>query len=881
MLRLAPLVLLLACAGGDDATTDSGTPTGGLTAPEITTSPDGTARSDADIEAVIVTESTGASDIAYSYDWQSGTVIWAEALLPATATTKGETWTLTVIPSADGATGPGAAVEVTIGNTPPVLQQVSFGSAPVQGESLLCIPGTTSDYDEDAVTVSFAWAVNGTPATETSDTLAGTAFVTGDSITCTVTPNDGEDDGEPVSVTADGQNQPPTLASVTLTPTDATSSDALTCTGVDAADPDGDSVTLAYAWTVNGTVLTSETSDTLATSNFARGNTVRCAVTPNDGTFDGTSVTSNELTIANSPPALSAAITPTNALSIDDLTCTGTVSDADGDTPTLSYAWTRDTNAVAHTTSVLPASLVVRDSTYACTITADDGFDTVDASAQVFVFNTPPTLTGAEIQPASATTTTELSCAPIGYDDPDGDGAQYTYAWTINGNAAGTSATLAASAHASGDTITCAITPGDGQSLGQAQTSSALTIANTPPTLSNVRLSSTTPAAQADDLICSAGTLSDPDANDTLNTTVTWYVDGAEYTGTTSSTSLSGDTILADDLRSCHSYACEIAVHDGTVGVSDSAAAAARAEAHPMCGGGSACMAGSAADGPYRAYDACIYLGDDGASCDQTCLSSGLAGPKANVSPTMEDRYADSCTTAANNAVGPAAWFYEHGNEGGWSQYGTSTTGNNSIGHGLRGGHVKGACVGSGSAIGMWPGSRNSTSNRSLVCACGDEAEETIGTGASQINWVPRIFSQVLTPDRDMILKQIGMNMGTTALGCTFDTFVWESASGSTDGPWTLLESTQGAGALSVGPQMIYQPVYNVNMKQGSAYALGFGSSCTGTLRYTSGDGTWSAGSVSYCMTNYSGFSSARAPTSNECSTGLHFQTPVRWAAPN
>ena len=68
------------------------------------------------------------------------------------------------------------------------------------------------DDDTDASTVEW---FNGTTSLGTGATLAA-AFLGGDAVTCTVTPDDGEDTGSPVSVNIAIDNTPPVLDSVSL-----------------------------------------------------------------------------------------------------------------------------------------------------------------------------------------------------------------------------------------------------------------------------------------------------------------------------------------------------------------------------------------------------------------------------------------------------------------------------------------------------------------------------------------------------------------------------------------------------------------------------------------------------------------------------------------
>ena len=139
---------------------------------------------------------------------------------------------------------------------------------------------STSDDDGDAVTVSYAWQVDGTAVTVTASLDGAVFFDRGQEVTVTVTPNDGTTDGEPVTSEAViVQNSAPTVDDVTIRPhPDAT--DALTCTYSGFADADGDEDNSTLQWTING--VPSGSSATLATAT-AEDDLVVYTVTPYDG----------------------------------------------------------------------------------------------------------------------------------------------------------------------------------------------------------------------------------------------------------------------------------------------------------------------------------------------------------------------------------------------------------------------------------------------------------------------------------------------------------------------------------------------------------------------------------------------------------------------
>ena len=233
---------------------------------------------------------------------------------------------------------------------------------------------------------------------------------------------------------------------------------------------DGDSVTVSYAWRVNGT-LNAVTTATLGSAYFSAPDTVQCGITPYDGTNYGTEVLSSTVTVKNTPPVLSSVtITPTTPTKADTVSCTpGSVFDADGHTVSYLAAWTVNSSTVGITTQTLPVSAFKRGDVLQCTLTPNDGYDNGSpvTSSNATVGNAAPETGTPSLTPSSIYTDTTVTCVPTGGFDADGDTVTHTFSWAVNGTTISTTTnTLSGSSFSKGDTVQCTATPTDGTDTG-------------------------------------------------------------------------------------------------------------------------------------------------------------------------------------------------------------------------------------------------------------------------------------------------------------------------------------------------------------------------------------------------------------------------------
>jgi hypothetical protein len=192
----------------------------------------------------------------------------------------------------DSGVNPITTNTVVITNISPEVTSVNLSPADPDTDDVVTATVTTADTDGDAVTVSYAWSVDGTEVAETSSSLDGSVyFDKHQEIAVSVTPNDGTADGN--TVTSDSiyaVNTAPEAPVISITPSaPKAGTDDLSCNvDTDSYDLDDDSISYGYDWDVDGIYYGSVS--TVPGTDTTTGEWT-CTVTPNDGDEDGASST--------------------------------------------------------------------------------------------------------------------------------------------------------------------------------------------------------------------------------------------------------------------------------------------------------------------------------------------------------------------------------------------------------------------------------------------------------------------------------------------------------------------------------------------------------------------------------------------------------------
>ncbi len=329
----------------------------------------------------------------YLADWYANNVLVAtnSATLPPTLFDKGDVVHAEVRPWDGEALGdPALAASVTVLNTAPSLASVSIApTTAYHGDDLYAVPSGWTDPDPvDAEGYVVQWFVDGVPVGP-DDLVLPASFIARDAVvTVELTPTDGEAQGPAVASAAlTISNSSPSVAAVSIEPEDPRTGDELVASPVGWSDPDpADVEGYVYAWTVDGAPAGDQ--PTLEPTAFVKGQQVEVTITPDDGTGQGTPVTSPPVEIANTPPgAPTVAIDPPEPLDTDELTCSVAVeaTDADGDPVDYEFLWVEDGLATAYTTAVLPVEQTDWFESWECLVTADDGEEPGEAGSATVV----------------------------------------------------------------------------------------------------------------------------------------------------------------------------------------------------------------------------------------------------------------------------------------------------------------------------------------------------------------------------------------------------------------------------------------------------------------------------------------------------------------
>ena len=428
-------------AGADQTVSEGG----------ITVTLDGTGSADPNGDAITYLWSQN-EDNAFEVDLSSSTSESPMFTTPAVNSEQTLTFSLVVNDGTEDSTPD--TVDITIQNTINESPTANAGADQTvsEGTTDIQLNGSATDPDTDD-TITYLWSQTQGPtvtlssSTSASPTFDAPAVNSEQTLTFSLTVNDGTEDSTPDTVDITIQNtinESPT-ANAGADQTVSEGGITVTLDGTGSADPNGDAIT--YLWSQNEdnafeVDLSSSTSESpmFTTPAVNSEQTLTFSLVVNDGTEDSTPDTV-DITIQNTineSPTANAGADQTVSEGTTDIQLNGSATDPDTD-DTITYLWSQTqgpTVTLSSSTSASPtfdAPAVNSEQTLTFSLTVNDGTedstpDTVDITIQNTINESPTANAGADQTVSEGGITVTLD--GTGSADPNGDAI--TYLWSQN-----------------------------------------------------------------------------------------------------------------------------------------------------------------------------------------------------------------------------------------------------------------------------------------------------------------------------------------------------------------------------------------------------------------------------------------------------------------
>ena len=457
------------------------------------------------------------------YQWYENEVLTGVmgSVVPSTDIHSGDEWRLVVTPNDGYVNGVSQEISIIVSNTSPSVSNVAIApTGTVYNDDTVTCTSAAFDPDQTIVPV-YQWTVGGTNYISNSINLSTTVGQPGDTVLCEVFATD--DEGVTVSSTDSLvlSNRAPQVSQVTIDIPSPTTNDVVTCSA-NIVDPDGETLAVEYVWQVGGATLAAGATLDLSSVSLSPNDSLMCLVEVEDG-MGSTANGSTAVVVQNTAPVVNTVnLTPPSPTAVDVLTCTATVSDADGEALSTAIAFSHQGNVLytqmSETASFTPTDYGLGSGNLVlCTATTSDGYGGTDqATDSVTLDSSAPSLSNVSISPNTIYTDTTALCSGTAVDPNDGNITQsIQYQWEINGSVVSTGAsyTVSASQSTVGDTLVCRATVVDSDGESDSATTST-TLQNTAPTVATVSVVPTTP--YNDEILTCSAVVTDPDEVPTL-----------------------------------------------------------------------------------------------------------------------------------------------------------------------------------------------------------------------------------------------------------------------------------------------------------------------------------------------------------------------------
>jgi len=255
-------------------------------------------------------------------------------------------------------------------------------------------------------------------------------------LSLTVTDSNGNTDSDTVAIVINGA---PSAPGVTISPNPTASGEGLLAT-VDepSVDPDEDPINYSYQWLMDGSIMSTMTTDSVSPGVTQRDQYWEVVVTPSDSFHSGEPGTAS-IVIGNSPPRIDGVnLYPIGASTQDDLIALPLGwFDQDLDPELYQYDWTINGDIdEEERTDTFPSLKTSKEDNIRVTVTPLDEFAEGEpvTSSLVTIRNSRPVGGEADITPVDPEPLYPLVCSIImAAEDADGDSITYSYTWYIDG----------------------------------------------------------------------------------------------------------------------------------------------------------------------------------------------------------------------------------------------------------------------------------------------------------------------------------------------------------------------------------------------------------------------------------------------------------------
>ncbi|HEY8156879.1 MAG TPA: putative Ig domain-containing protein [Myxococcota bacterium] len=189
-------------------------------------------------------------------------------------------------------------------NSAPRIDSVRFDpSPPGVGQTVRAVVEAT-DPDGDGVRLGYVWTVDGDGVESDGEKLDLSRHLRrGAQLEVRVTASDGHAESEPFVASTQIGNRPPRIVNLTIQPAGRITAAGPITAIATGDDPDGDSVSYEYTWTVNGSP-SDERGSVFPDTELKRGDIIELSVIARDEQGESEPLTSPPIEVMNAAPVI-------------------------------------------------------------------------------------------------------------------------------------------------------------------------------------------------------------------------------------------------------------------------------------------------------------------------------------------------------------------------------------------------------------------------------------------------------------------------------------------------------------------------------------------------------------------------------------------------